>query len=39
MMYNAEVAACSEIRKKHSMQSEHNVELLNVKPCGTESKR
>jgi hypothetical protein len=35
MMYKAKVAACSEIRKKHSMQSEHYVEFLNVKPGGT----
>ena len=35
MMYKAKVAACSEIRTKHSMQSEHHVELLNIKPGGT----
>ena len=35
MMYNAKVAACSEIRTKHSKQSEHHVEILNVKPGGT----
>jgi hypothetical protein len=34
MMYKAKVAACSEIRTKHSMQSEHHVELLNIKPIG-----
>ena len=39
MVYKAEVAVCSEIRTKHSTQSEHNVEFLNVKPCGTEIKR
>jgi hypothetical protein len=27
MMYTAEVAACSEIRTKHSTQSEHQVEF------------
>jgi hypothetical protein len=35
MMYKAKAAACSEIRTKHSKQSEHRVELLNVKPGGT----
>jgi len=28
-------AVNSEIRTKHSMQSEHHVEFLNVKPGGT----
>jgi hypothetical protein len=28
-MYKAKVAVCSEIRTKHSTQSEHHVELLN----------
>jgi hypothetical protein len=35
MMYKTKVAVCSEIRTKHSMQSEHNVEFLSVKPGGT----
>ena len=35
MMYKARVAVCSDIRTKHSMQSEHHVELFNVKPGGT----
>jgi hypothetical protein len=35
MMYTAKAAAYSEIRTKHSMQSEHRVEFLNVKPGGT----
>ena len=35
MMYTAKVAVCSEIRKKHSTQSEHHVEFFNVKPGGT----
>jgi hypothetical protein len=35
MMYKAKVAVCSEIRKKHSTQCEHHVEILNVKPGGT----
>ena len=33
-MYKAKVAACSEIRIKLAMQSEHHVEFLNVKPGG-----
>jgi hypothetical protein len=35
MMCEAKVADCSEIRTKHSPQSEHHVELLNVKPGAT----
>jgi len=35
MTYKAEVAVCSEIRTKHSTQSQHHVEILNVKPVGT----
>jgi hypothetical protein len=35
MTYKAKVAVCSEIRKKHSTQSEHHVEILIVKPGGT----
>ena len=37
MMYKANVSVCSEIRTKHSTQSEHHVEFLNVnllKPNG-----
>ena len=37
MMYKAKVAVCSEIRTKHSKQSERHVEFLNVsllKPSG-----
>jgi hypothetical protein len=34
MTYKAKVAVCSEIRTKHSTQSEHRVELFNVKPGG-----
>ena len=30
MMYKAKVAVCSEIRTKHSTQSEHRVEFMNV---------
>jgi len=35
MMYKAKVAVCSEIRTKHSKQSERHIELLNVKPGAT----
>ena len=35
MMYKAKVAVCSVIHTKHSSQSEHRVEFLNVKPGGT----
>jgi hypothetical protein len=35
MTYKAKAAVCSEIRTKHSKQSEHNVEFFNVKPGGT----
>ena len=32
MIYKAKVAVCSDIRTKHSTQSERHVEFLNVKP-------
>ena len=35
MMYKAKVAIWSEIRTKHSTQSEYHVEFLNIKPFGT----
>ena len=35
MLHKAKVAFCSDIRIKHSTQSERHVELLNIKPCGT----
>ena len=35
MLYKAKVAVCSDIRKKHSTQSDRHVEFLNVKHCGT----
>jgi hypothetical protein len=35
MAYKEKLAVYSEIRTKHSTQSEHNVEFLNVKPGGT----
>ena len=31
MLYKAQVAVCSDIRTKHSTQSERHVEFLNVK--------
>ena len=39
MMYKAKIAVCSEIRTKHSKQSEHHVESLNIKSGGTYRKR
>jgi hypothetical protein len=35
MTYIATIALCSEIRTKHSTQSEQPLEFLNVKPGGT----
>jgi len=35
MTYKAKVAVCSEIRTKHSAQTKHHVEFLNIKPGGT----
>jgi len=35
MMYTTKVAACSEIRIKHSTQSEQHAEFLNVELGGT----
>ena len=35
MMHKGKVAVCSDIRTKHSTQSEHKVEFFNVKPGGT----
>ena len=35
MLYKENVAVCSDILTKHSSQSEHHVELLNVKPAAT----
>jgi len=35
MLYKTKVAVCSQIRTKHSTQSEHRVEFLNIKPGGT----
>ena len=32
MMYKAKVAVCSDIRTKHTTQSECHVEFLNIKP-------
>jgi hypothetical protein len=39
MMCKAKVVVCSEIRTKHSKQSEHHVEFLNVKPGGKQRNR
>jgi hypothetical protein len=39
MLYKAKVAVCSEIRTKHSMQSEHHVEFRYVKNLGVETTR
>ena len=39
MMSKAKVAVCSDIRTKHSSQSDSHVEFLNVKPGGTERTR
>jgi hypothetical protein len=39
MMYKAKVAVCSDIRKKHSTQSDDHVEFFNVKSSGTERNR
>jgi len=35
MMYKAKLAVRSEIRTKHSTQSEHHVEFFSEKPGGT----
>jgi hypothetical protein len=35
MTYKAKLAVCSEIRRQHTTQSEHLVEILNVKSGGT----
>ena len=35
MLYEANVTVCSDIRTKHSTQSERHVEFLNVKTSGT----
>jgi len=35
MLYKAKVAVCAVIRTKHSTQSDHHVEFLNIKPGGT----
>ena len=39
MMYKGKVAVYSDIHTKHSTQSEHRVEFLNIKPGGTLSNR
>jgi len=39
MMYKAKAAVSSQIRTKHSTQSEHHVEFLNVEPDDTYKNR
>ena len=39
MMYKAKVAVCSDIRTKHSSQSDHHVEFFNFEPGDTERNR
>ena len=39
MTYKAKVAVCSEFRTKHTTQSEHHVEFLDVKPGVTQGNR
>ena len=39
MMYKAKVAVYSDIRTKHSTQSERHVEFFNVNPGDTERNR
>ena len=34
MTYTTKDAVCSEIRTKHSTQSEHHIELVNATPGG-----
>ena len=36
MTYTVKVAVCSEMRTKHTTQSEHDVDILNFKPGGTQ---
>jgi len=38
-MYTAKAAVSSEIRTKHSTQSEYHVEFLDIKPGGTSRNR
>ena len=35
MLSKSKVAVCSDIRTKHSTQSENHVEILNTKLCET----
>jgi hypothetical protein len=35
MMFKTKAAVCPDIPTKHSTQSEHHVEFLNIKPGGT----
>ena len=36
MIYKVKVAVCSEIHIKHSTQSEHHLEFLNINPLNPE---
>jgi len=35
MTYKTKIAVCADISARHSAQSKHHVEFLNVKPGGT----
>jgi len=39
MTYTVKAAVCSEIRTKHSTQSEHHVEFCNIKAGGKQRNR
>ena len=39
MMYKAKVVVWPDIRTKHSKQRERHVEILSIKPGGTEKKK
>jgi hypothetical protein len=39
MINKAKIAACSEIRTKHSLHGEYHLEFLNVETGGTYSNR
>jgi hypothetical protein len=39
MTYEGKVDVCSEIRTKHSTQSENHVKILNFKPGSTKRNR
>jgi hypothetical protein len=37
MLHKAPAAVCSQIHTKHTTPSQHNLEILNVKPGGTQT--